>query len=271
MAIDNSFILKKFSTFDEIYVLYSGVTHLPFIECDEETFDDQVYIFTTAEMAKEFAHPFTLDKILLQAVQIPKQMIGSFMKSLYLYDVNAVMIQDKGAPVRVQLEQLAEKPDLEPMINDRIPRANPALQLTAIYFMQELMRPVARNPEERKHLRSLEEEMAHNLLRSRFIVTFDVTGIKGKWNPADKSQKVRVPLVKTKGGKMYQPVYTDTGEMQRFNRRNKGMKLEMTAVPYEKLTDFLVKESGGFVFNPSGFNLVLTSEQVKNMSKVYGD
>ena len=53
MTVDNRFLIKKFEHFEHIFVLFSQTTRLPFIECDEETFDDQVYVFTDEERIKE--------------------------------------------------------------------------------------------------------------------------------------------------------------------------------------------------------------------------
>ena len=44
MTVDNSFLIKKFEKYESIYVLFSQMTKLPFVECDEETYDDQVYV-----------------------------------------------------------------------------------------------------------------------------------------------------------------------------------------------------------------------------------
>ena len=82
---------------------------------------------------------------------------------------------------------------------------------------------------------------------------------------------MKVPLVKTKAGKTFQPVYTDFGEVQKFNQRNKGVKLELTPITYDRIHNFLVKESEGFVFNPAGFNLVLTADQLRQMAECYGE
>ncbi len=270
MTIDNSFMIKKLKQFDEIYVLYSSFTHLPFIECDDETMDDQIYCFTTKEMTNTFAHPYILEKILLQAVQVPQKMMDQFFKSLYLYGVNAVMIQDEGAPVRVQLSQIEEKPDLEALKNSKIPQANPELQLTAIYFMQDLMRPVKRDTEEKRHLHDLEADMAHYLLNSRFIITADVSKLDGRITK-ENVDKAGVPLVKTKNGHVYQPVYTDFAELQRFNHNHQGLKLQMLPVTYDRLEGFLTSQAEGFVFNPAGFNLILNRDQLKNMQKNYGE
>lgn len=273
MAIDNSFMKKKFESFKEIFVLYNQQMRVPFIECDDETYDDQVYVFTTQEMAQEYARRFTNEKYLLVALQMPQKVIRGFLLALYEYGVNAVVVQDEGAPMRVQLTDLVDRPDLEAMKNDKIPRCNPELQLTAIYFMQELRRPIERDQEEKRHLHELEAEMAHYLLTSRLIITFDVTAIKGKFIPGDPQQqkKVKIPLVRTKDNRSYQPIYTDFGEFRRFNSKNKQpVKLNLLPVTYDKLPGMLIRESRGFVFNPGGFNLVLEREQIEQMRKVYG-
>ena len=271
MAVDSNVVIEKINNFEQMFVLFSTFTHHPFIVCDEETFDDQVYVFTSEEMMQAFAKHFTTDKYHLRGVEVKKEMIPAFFQSLYLLGVNAVMVQDEGAPVRVQLSELAEKPDVDALRRTLIPQANPELQLTGIYFMQELMRPLDRNIEEKKHLQSLEADMAHYLLKSRFVVTFDVTAVQGRWDPTKNDENVKVPLVKTKRGDIYQPIYSDFSEMQSFNRFNKDVRLEMTAVPYERLTDFLVNDSKGFVFNPGGFNLILTREQITEMLERYGE
>ena len=273
MAIDNSFMIKRLEGFDTLYVLFSAATHAPFVECDEETMDDQIYVFTTEESARECAERYRAEKLAVQPAKLPGKAVKAFFTSLFLFSVTTVILQDEGAPVRIALDQLAKSPDIEVMKQAKVPGANPELQLTGMYFMQELARPVERNAEEKKHLRELEEEMAHNLLASRFIISFDVSAIKGKWNPADPEQrkKIRVPLIRHKNGKNYQPVYTDLSEFQKFNQNNKNVKLQMLVVPYSRLAGLLVKDAEGFAVNPGGFNLILNRAQLEQMTKRYGD
>ena len=269
MTVDNSFLIKKFQKFENIFVLFSQTTKLPFVECDEETFDDQVYVFTDETRVQDFARKYTNEKLLLAAAKIPNAQFKGFLTSLYALGVNALMVQDEGAPVRVELEQLLPPPNAEAMQNDKLPRFNPELQLTAIYFLQELRRPVERDLEGKKRLRALEEEMAANLMRSRFIIVLDIEENPKEGQPAPKNRKVKVPYVKTKNGEVFQPCYTDFGEFQKFNARNKNVKLKLAAVAYDDLPKYLVGEAKGFVFNPAGFNLILTKEQMEQMKKNY--
>lgn len=269
MTVDNRFLVKKFEQFEQIFVLFSQATKLPFIECDEETFDDQIFVFTSEEQVKEAGQKYVKEKIALVAVRIPQSQIKVFLRGLYSVGVNALMVQDEGAPVRVELDQLVPKPDLEEANQGPIPKLNPELQLTTLYFLQELRRPGERTPEEKKQLRSLEEEMAVNMMKSRFILAVDITDVEGEWDPRAKDQKAKIPFVKNKDGNIFQPCYSDLGEFKKFNARNKNAKFRLLAVAYDDLPKYLIKDSKGFVFNPGGYNLVLTREQLELMKKNY--
>ena len=273
MTIDTSFIRKRIEKFDHIYALFSPYTHLPFIECDEETFDDQIYVFTTKEMTQTFAKNYSVRKISLQAVQIPQKMIPSFFMSLYQYGVTSVMLQEEGAPIRVPIAVLAEKPNLEKLKGDKVPMANPELELTAIYFVQELHRKVERDAEEKKRLRDMEEEMAHNLFRSRFIIAFDMNGVNG--NATNAAAQGRLMMIKLENGKSMLPVFTEMGEFRRFMTKQKQVKpqtkMRLVPVPYDKLKTFLPKEVDGFAINPAGFNLMLPAQQMDRLKKMYGE
>ena len=272
MAIDNSFMKKRIEKMQYLYILFSAVTHLPFVECDDKTFDDQVYVFTSEEMTQAFAKGYTAQKIMLQAVRISAPMFKGFFESLYQYDITAVMLQEEGAPVRIPLSDLAEKPEMNTEEAKKIPVSNPSLQLTSMYFMQELRRPVKeRDEEEKKQLLALEEEMAHNLLRSRFIVTFDTSRVQGEWNPKDKSARVGIPMIRSKDEHSFQPVYSDITEFRRFAAKTKDKrKMRLVPVDYPDLKRFLTKEAEGFVFNPAGFNLILTRKQMERLERLYG-
>ncbi len=273
MAIDNSFMKKRLEKMEYLFILFSAVTHLPFVECDESTYDDQIYVFATEEMTQTFAKSSTGKKYPLQAVRIPTKMFQNFFASLYQYGVTAVVLQDEGAPVRIPLADLAEPAKIDEEMAKKLPVFNPEMQLTAMYYMQELRRPVReRDPEDKQQLRTLEEEMAHNLFRSRFIVTYDTSQLKGKFDPKNLNGKVGIPQIKMKDGRAFQPVFTDPGEFRRFAAKAKEKRnMRLVPVPFQDLPKFLAKSSEGFVFNPAGFNLVLTKAQMEQLYKLYGD
>ena len=50
MSVDYTLMIKKLQKLEQVYVLFAESTRLPFIECDPEDFDDQVYMY--AEIGK---------------------------------------------------------------------------------------------------------------------------------------------------------------------------------------------------------------------------
>ena len=272
MTIDNTFMIKRIGRYENIFVLFSNATKMPFLECDDNTFNDQVFVFSDEERAKDAARSYYNNEYETSVARVPKGAVPQFLTSLYNLGANTVVVQDEGAPVEVELEKLREKPDIEALRNDKIPRANPELVLCGCYFLQELRRRGERTDEERRRLRELEEEMVHYLVKSRFIVSFDTTAIKGKWDPRDREHPAKIPLIKRSDGAVFQPLYSDFGEFQRFNSQQKtqGVRMNLIAAPYEKLPGFLHRDSKGFVLNPGGFNLVLAREQLEKLAKTYG-
>ncbi|HIV17035.1 MAG TPA: SseB family protein [Candidatus Alectryocaccobium stercorigallinarum] len=265
--IDN-FLVKKIFSLNELFVLFSTATKTPFIHCNEETFDDEVFLFTNEDDAKKHADGFAEKKYPIAVLKIPNAQINGFLSSLYFYDVNAVEFYTGEEKNLIPLEQLIKKPDINKLLNDKVPRINPDLQITAIYFLQEARRKIQRSPEEGRKLVEMEEEMAVNLFRSRFIVAIDITGINQKFDPRDKNKKYRLITIKTKEGDMYLPCFSDINEFSKFSSANKKGKFHLMAVPYDKLPDFC-KETKGLVVNPSGFNLLLKNESIERLNKLY--
>ena len=58
---------------EEVFVAYSQATKLPYVTCDEETFNDQARIFATEEEIKEYGKQLLEDKILLMGMKYEKK------------------------------------------------------------------------------------------------------------------------------------------------------------------------------------------------------
>ena len=69
---------------EEVFVAYSQATRLPYVTCDEETFNDQARIFATEEEIKEYGKQLLEDKILLMGMKYEKKEVSlkfrKFMK-----------------------------------------------------------------------------------------------------------------------------------------------------------------------------------------------
>ena len=113
MTVDNSFTMKKFQSMEIIYVTFSQITKLPYVECDPETFDDQVYMFTEEEAAKEFAKSYVEKNTPLLTVKVLRKQMPNFYMGLYAEGVNMVIFHEGDQTRRIELEQIFPKPDME--------------------------------------------------------------------------------------------------------------------------------------------------------------
>lgn len=268
MAVDHSFLTKRFLKTETLFALYSTATNLPFVECDQTTFLDQIFVFTKQETLQQYAKIFTKEHYGLRALQFPNDKYQILFDQMYAMGADTIQFIDEGAPVALSLAEVGEQSDYPELPGD-IPATNPELELTAAYFMQDARRRMERTDEDQKHLRELEEEMAVNLIRSKLIVAFETSQVQGKWNPSDTSQKVGVPYIKNKEGKVFYPVYTDFFEFRRFNSGNRNLKLSITAVDYDALPKLLHKPAEAFVINPASLNLILNPDQLAEMKRRY--
>ena len=267
MAVDYTLVVKKLQNLEETYILFAGSTRLPFVECDPEEFDDQVHVYAQEEAAKEAVNEYAKEQMPLGVVKFEKAQLPAFFTSLHPLGINMVVFHDEAGITRIPTDQIVQ---LNPKLLEQteVPMINAALQLTVIYFLQELRRPNQKKDdmERAKKLQELEEEMIADLVRSKFIVALDVTKVEGELDPKKPNPNVQIPFVKTPNGDAFQPIFSDVFEFQKFNR-NPQVKLRMAAVPFDKMLPALIPQAKGFVLNPQGVNLILSREQLTAIAK----
>ena len=140
MAIDNSFIIKKLQGLPEMFVIFSQSTKHPYVTCDEESFDDQIHIFSDAEAA----HAYVVakneqEKIPVVSVRVAAEQFLYFYGTLYALGVNGVVLHDNDTETSLALEAIVHRrhnPDELP--EKQRPVINPELMLTSLYFLQEM-------------------------------------------------------------------------------------------------------------------------------------
>lgn len=233
-------LLRRLSSGDsEFYVMMSACTKSPYVVCDPETFDDEVLLlFTEEEARKEHGRlmeakvPVTLSKL------NTKQML-LFFTSLYTMGVNALLIIWNGESVIVQIDEIVKRKSQDQMPEGAVWVENPGLHLTALYFGQALRSPSKEDVNSR--LAELQEELTAHFKRGRFIFALG-------------REEQGTPLVKLKDGNVYQPVFTDVLEFQRFNREN---KFKPVVVEGKDLPKVLAKEARGVLLNMMSVNLPL--------------
>ena len=153
MAIDNSFIIKKLQGLPEMFVIFSQSTKHPYVTCNEESFDDQIHIFSDAEAA----HAYVVakneqEKIPVVSVRVAAEQFLHFYGTLYALGVNGVVLHDNDTETSLALEAIVHRrhnPDELP--EKQRPVINPELMLTSLYFLQEMRRPVSEEEKEKAY------------------------------------------------------------------------------------------------------------------------
>ena len=252
MAISVEEAVKELQARETVFVAYAQTTRLPYVTCGEETYNDQVWFFADEESVKEFGKKKLEEKVLLMGMKYEKKDFPRMYGLMFAIGANSVIWNNGTEKIEIDLERIVRKPDLSQVEPAKRPLINSTLQLSGIYFMQELRRPVAK--EEHKNLRELEEELIVNLKKSQFLVAMEVD----KENP----KKINVPYLKNKEGQILQPVFSDVMEYEKFAR---GKKFRLAKIPFAKLPEILNTQAEAMVFNPLGFNLILNKEQFKKI------
>ncbi len=264
MAIDKSFLIRSIQKKEEMIVAYCAFTNMPFVICDPETYNDQIWIFDTEAQLQEFAKPYTEKKILLRGIKYPNNRFLPFFSMLFTIGVNELVFVSEGGKELLELEELVRRPDFSKLPKEKQPIINAELQLTGLYFMQEASRPI---PNEEKNLKDLEEELAANLVKARYIVPIEL--LEGPESDAEKlkNRQYRLPILKNKNGDVLQPLFTDPNELAKFNRENKFKAL---AIPFANLSKLMIPESKGYLLNPAGFHIAMPKELIEGLPKRFG-
>ena len=266
MAVDKSFLVRSIQKKESMIVAYCAFTNMPLVVCDEESFNDQVWIFDTEALLQEFAKSYTDRKILLKGIKFENKNFLGFFSTLYTIGVNELVFVGENGKETIELTDLVRKPDFSKLPKEKQPVLNPELQLTGLYFMQEASRPVPM--EEKTALPELQEELASNLYKAKYVVPIEL--LEGPESDMEKLQnrKYRLPILKNKNGDVLQPIFTDPTEFGKFNRENKFKAL---AMPFAHLTKILIKDSKGFILNPGGFHIAMPQELIKAINLQFGE
>lgn len=249
--------IKKMQKMETTYIAFGQGTKMPFITCDEETFNDQVWVFSTEKKAKEITQKFKDEnQDFMMIVRMKNAQLLGFYSSLYLLGVNEIVFVEEEQTTKMPLDKVVVPPDYSKLPKEKQPVVNPQLQLTGLYFMQEIYRNKPNN--EKPELRNLEEEMAVNLVRSRLLMALEVQE-KGE---VPSGSNIKIPCVKNKEGKMFQPFFTDHNELKKFHIENRFQVNMFDFVNVEKMLGAGVD---GIVINPQSMNIVISKDTIPGL------
>ena len=236
---DKQAIMGRLRETKALYVIISACTKLPYVVCDPETFDDEVLVYFDQEEARDRAKSLTEEKIPVSVAALENRQLLLFYTNLYTMGVNALLVGIFGKEELIQLEEFVKRRGDELDEKGKVWVENQALQLTAIYYMQEARRQPG--PEMQPKLLELQEEIEMHFRKGNYIL-------------AIQKEENGIPLMKMKNGDVYQAAFTDILEFQKFNRED---KLRPVVVSADKISQVLAAEANGVILNPLGINLPL--------------
>ncbi len=256
MSIDYRFAVKKLQSLEELHVVYAAATNMPFVTCDEETFNDQIWIFSTAEGVQGFAQKYEEQRIVLRDVRVPKISLGAFYMDLHSMGINEVVFCDGIAKYPLEFTKLVQLPDFSRMPEQKRPLMNSSLQLSTIYFLQMLRRPGI-EPDKEK-LEPLAEEMYANIVKAKFLMPVQMN------ETSQEPGKVNVPYITDAKGNKFQPIFSDHAQYTKHVKRNKTVEnTKVLVVGIEGLQKYLLSSVQGYMINPDGYCHCLTMDQIK--------
>ncbi len=231
-------IMFRIRNHDEIFAVMSICTHMPFVYCDPDTYDDEVFIYFSRQEANQGARWLLENKNPIQLAKVDKKSRLAFFTSLYPMGVNAVCV-NKGADREcvLKLSDLVRRQNTGHVPKGQARVENPELHLTALYFAQELRKN--KNPVLSDEMKELNEELTAHFCEGTYIIAVE----EGKG----------IPLLE-KDGKSYQPLFTDVIEFQKFNR---GKKFGAAVLEYKKIAGILTEETDSVAINPFGANILM--------------
>lgn len=235
--VEKQKVLSLLRNAEELYVIISVHTRMPYVFCDPHTFDDEVLLYETEDKAQKGGKILALQKNPVNIAKIEKKTLLSFYAGLFTMGVNALAL-DKGLEDErhVQLGELVKRPDMKQLPDKMVWVENPQFHLTALYFMQEMRKDPKQELTE--ELKEMQEELLVDLQKGKYLVAVE----------PDKG----LPVLKQKDGSVLQPVFTDVEEFRKFNREK---KYRTAVIEYGKLPELLPPEAKGIIVNPVGVNI----------------
>ena len=107
-------VLEALRGSEEIYMMMSACTKMPFVVCDSETYDDEIFLFNDLECAKKHAESLRKENQPVNVGRVAKKQLLPFYSSLYTMGVNCLVFEDKeGNQTALQLEELVKRGDVK--------------------------------------------------------------------------------------------------------------------------------------------------------------
>lgn len=247
MGADKGTVLKQLQQSENIYVILSKCTRMPFVLCDPETYDDEILIYFDEKGARDEEMRLNASGNPVLVVTIEKKGLLSFYSGLYPMGVNCLTV-NKGmhSEIGIQLKDLVRRPDADKIQKGPGVIENPSLHLTGLYFIQEFRKEhrTALTPE----LEEMQEELLAHYRQGTFIIPL-------------RADSKGVVIIKNTNGISLLPVFTDGQEFMKFQMANPKEKFAAGVVQADKVVGLLPADAEAVVLNPLSSNIPLNVER----------
>lgn len=269
-------LIAELRALGKAYALFSPLTNLSYVECEEENYNDQIQLYAAKEEAEKAAEELeekgirvTVREFQTVEVSVPadaehpakeKKMylnqVRQYLGTLPFIGVNAILYKPKEREAASVCLSSVLPEDFEKKVMGN-GLYQPNLQLTGLYLMQEARRK--KEYVDKKQLQEMDEEFSSNLVRSGLFLA--VLPPKGH----EKDDKIdlrqcQLPYLTHQNGDRFLPVFTDIWEYQKYTQGKEQVR--PIQVPFAKLMGFWVKDAKAYMMNPMGYSLPITREMI---------
>lgn len=276
-------MVSEIKELKEAYALFSPLTNMPYVECEEETYNDQAFLYAKKEEAEAAVAAYEQKGIRvtvkeLKTVELKMQaasekqedkriylnQVRQHLSTLPMMGINAVCYQPAGKKAKsIEVSEILPE-GFDKKITDN-PFYQPNLQLTGMYLMQEARRK--KEYVDRKQLQEMDEEFSSNLVKGRLVMA--VVPPEGKEKEQQLNLKeCKLPYLKHQSGDSFFPVFTDLWEFQKYAQRRKDLR--PIQIPFAEISKFWIDGAKAYMINPMGFSLPLAREMVPKIIERFG-
>lgn len=267
MSVDNGLLIHQLRAREAVFVAFHGMTHMPYVICDPETFNDEVWAFATEALLKEFKEKIAERQIPIAGFRLEMKAAKGFYLTLYSMGVNEFVFVDENATTKIALSDLEKQPDISAIPLPRRPLLNPTLKLSAIYYVQEILRKVPN--EEKKTLPQLSDELYANVARSRFLLAYQMPNDRVPLTEHLKKKDLKLYVTPLKDGRVTVPIFSDVYELNKFQRGKQ--KVMALPVSFSSLVNFIKGDVNALFMNPNGCGIILSRQLLDTISRNYPD
>lgn len=251
----------------EFYIAESGYTRYPFVG-KSPSGKYHVWIFSQERYALFAKEHFVEQKVELNIKCLKHKEFLAFCAYLHIIGANAIFIDNGAYSIEIPLELIVPQPDFEMLPEVNRPVMNPDFAIRALFFLQELRRPISNDIK-----RELEEDMLKQLPKCKFLMPSQADREQLELIRQDPSVKrelrFKFPRLNRPDGKMYFPVFTDLHEYKKFE---KGKEFGVLVQDYNGVVNIFKKgDSEGITINPFGMNIVINQKTIDAIDKLCGN